>query len=813
MKNLFILVCLATSFSSVFSQDYWKSSEAGGKRMVALQEQIWTAGDSTLFLLDDEGNIMEDLYEKHGFDYKEFTDLSSNAGKVALSTRTGTYLFSSPTTYEFFSEVFESVCLTVDSSFYAGNSKGLFKRINNAFELISDENRVYELEKLGEEIFINVFNRSYSNPTTSLRRFKNGVYDTIFIRDIADGVGGSPIGGGEYRISSRGTFLRLGRNYVLEYDGSEWHYEEFENVNDIIYADFGLEEKLLVNPLGKISRYNGLDITLFSQKDGVLLSNTENPVVCSDVLMHNGNYYVLDDKMIYHNKAGVDPFVADHLYLDANTLKGRLSHNGNLFLDNENGIADLKIKDSSAFVFSANLWIAAKNEVGDLKTAYDTFGAGSSITPWESGMYNDDFSFNQPNFIKVTAAEIQYHRDNFNATTYEMPHGIQYWPGNGDVSKGEMERLAPYVDVDGNGFYSPNTGDYPAILGDQMIYIIVNDSRSPTGSNPDAIGLEMHISVFAWDSEEPYLANTFFTNHRIINRSGIDYPEFKAGFWMDTDLGNPSDDFMGCDSINNVFYTYNGDAEDDEFGGFATGFGVNPPAYGVKVLCDNMDGFMFYQLSLEPREPQDYYQLLNNRQIDSRKHMYNGLPSNYMYSGNPLTNQGDTEVNAGNIPNDRRGLMTFPKTSLMAGETISYTLAHGYARKENPNNYLENVGELISQLNQAEEFISSLKGTIPTYFPNSYACNLVGVDENAKNLDAVNLYPNPSNGSVSLRSSAFMQNVVVYSATGTLVHQQSISASKSAEVKLDKTLPNGIYLVEIKLQNGEKLRKKLSLMR
>jgi hypothetical protein len=100
------------------------------------------------------------------------------------------------------------------------------------------------------------------------------------------------------------------------------------------------------------------------------------------------------------------------------------------------------------------------------------------------------------------------------------------------------------------------------------------------------------------------------------------------------------------------------------------------------------------------------------------------------------------------------------------------------------------------------------------YFPEQRCEDYTSISESSKVIeDDINLYPNPSIGSVSLRSSAFMQNVLVYSATGSLVHQQSISASKNVELKLDKSLPNGIYLVEIKFQNGEKLRKKLSLMR
>ncbi len=100
------------------------------------------------------------------------------------------------------------------------------------------------------------------------------------------------------------------------------------------------------------------------------------------------------------------------------------------------------------------------------------------------------------------------------------------------------------------------------------------------------------------------------------------------------------------------------------------------------------------------------------------------------------------------------------------------------------------------------------------YFPEQRCEDYTSISESSKVImDVVNLYPNPTNGYVSLRSTGLMKEVVVHNATGTLVHQQTISASSTAEIHLGKTLPNGIYMVEVELINGEKKRKKLSLMR
>jgi hypothetical protein len=810
MKNIFALLCITLGLSTLQAQDYWKRTPIQANQIVAVGGQIWATGYGTLYLLNDEGDVVEDLYEKWGFNFTRVKDISGNAGTVALATDSGTYLFSGTSSYDFFPEVFESVHVAIDRKLYTGNKNGLFERVDDEFRLISAQHEVYEIEKLDEEIFVNSSPKKSYGLEGTLHIFKDNKYDTVNIESISPELELSGVrGGGVYKISATGTFLRIGRDFVLEKTpNNDWELYHYEESEGFCFADISQNEKLIALGEDFFAQIKNGDTTIFSGKDGVL-THGKNQI--SDLMIMGDRYVVLDREYIYVANSDVQPLLnEDHVVIDANSLKGTLDYNGNLFRNKKEFKPGLTTSDSLGFAFGSNLWAAAKTSTGDLRTSYETFNNGDNVYgPWYGGVYQDELRPKQSTLVKVTKAEIEYHLANFNDPTYVTPLGIKNWPGNGDVANGESELLAPYVDTDGNGVYSPSTGDYPAIIGDQMAYVIINDAQN-TFNNYQAIGLEVHISVFAWDSNEPYLANTIFTNYRIINRSGENFPEFKVGFWQDMDLGNSDDDFVGCDSINNVFYCYNG--RDDDIGGF----GLNPPAYGTKVLCSSLDGFMSWNIRdyvYENPIPDAVHLLLNNQHPDTSMHTFEGVPTKFMFAGDPMSNTGDTEINSNNSPYDRRGLGTFPKTSLMAGETISYTLAHSYARKESPDNHLENIGELISQLNKAEDHLSNLRGSVPFEWPNSYACNLVGVDNNIKNIDVVNMYPNPTNGSVSLRSSTIMQNVEVYSITGSLVHQQSISSSKTAEVKLDKTLPNGIYLLEIKLQNGEKTRKKLNLMR
>ena len=50
--------------------------------------------------------------------------------------------------------------------------------------------------------------------------------------------------------------------------------------------------------------------------------------------------------------------------------------------------------------------------------------------------------------------------------------------------------------------------------------------------------------------------------------------------FIDGALGDPFDDYVGCDVNRGLGYVYNGDGVDEDNTGFL-GYGANPPAVGV----------------------------------------------------------------------------------------------------------------------------------------------------------------------------------------------------------------------------------------
>ena len=59
-----------------------------------------------------------------------------------------------------------------------------------------------------------------------------------------------------------------------------------------------------------------------------------------------------------------------------------------------------------------------------------------------------------------------------------------------------------------------------------------------------------------------------FYSYKIMNRSTESLNETYFGQWVDPDLGNYQDDYVGCDVSLGLGYCYNGDAEDDGASGY-----------------------------------------------------------------------------------------------------------------------------------------------------------------------------------------------------------------------------------------------------
>jgi len=185
---------------------------------------------------------------------------------------------------------------------------------------------------------------------------------------------------------------------------------------------------------------------------------------------------------------------------------------------------------------------------------------------------------------------------------YTIPDIILNWPAHGPPG-GYDYILAPFWDVDGDGAYNPLNGDFPyyeyinegitddpdclrprnrrpKLFGDHTFWWVYNDKGNlHTETGGDAIGMEFRAQAFAFTTNDELNDMTFY-NYNIINRSTFILYETYFGVWTDADLGNPTDDYVGCDVKRGLGYCYNGEEVDEDHSG-TPGYGAQPPAIGI----------------------------------------------------------------------------------------------------------------------------------------------------------------------------------------------------------------------------------------
>jgi hypothetical protein len=302
--------------------------------------------------------------------------------------------------------------------------------------------------------------------------------------------------------------------------------------------------------------------------------------------------------------------------LDINNVRTTIMTGGDMWWDLNTARYEVPKGGDAHSIFSGALWVGGLDAGGQLKVAAMTYRqTGNDF--WPGPLDTTSVSIDGATCAafdrhwKITRKEV----DDFVAYTqgtgpsgYTIPLVIQSWPGNGDASLGQGHYLAPFVDVDGDGFYNWSAGDFPGydvngtlgctkfqLFGDQSLWWVFNDKgniHSETGAA--SIGLEVHAQAFAFSTNDE-INNMTFYQYKIINRSTVSLNQTYFGQWTDADLGAYDDDYVGCDVIRGLGYTYNGDQNDGASALPTIGtYGANPPAVGVDFfegpIADPGDG-------------------------------------------------------------------------------------------------------------------------------------------------------------------------------------------------------------------------------
>jgi hypothetical protein len=168
----------------------------------------------------------------------------------------------------------------------------------------------------------------------------------------------------------------------------------------------------------------------------------------------------------------------------------------------------------------------------------------------------------------------------------------QEWP----AAKG-----APFYDANNDGIYTPQfetvggievpktfpAADEPGIAkADQVVWFVANDIRAGRSPwNTESMGLEQQVTIWGYNTSG-VTGNILFKKIKLIYKGTATTPvnglltDAYICHWSDPDLGDATDDYVGCDTVLSVGYVYNGGPVDREYQKYR----IIPPSVGYDFL-------------------------------------------------------------------------------------------------------------------------------------------------------------------------------------------------------------------------------------
>lgn len=554
--------------------------------------------------------------------------------------------------------------------------------------------------------------------------------------------------------------------------------------------------------------------------------------------------------------------------LEINNIKAAITADGGLFWNNSTATFEVPSGSGKQTISAGGLWIGGYDAGGNLHVAAQTYrqnGVDFFPGPIDTkNAYNYSYDSTYNRVWKIKKCSIDAYYNFLSGGTI----GLNPLIGNGPLhDTAGMQTinswpafdmygapLAPFYDVNLDGYYDPSVGDVPLIKGDEAVFFVFNDARNPhTESFSQSLGIEIRGMAYAYNcSNDSALANTIFVHYEILNKSGITYDSVFIGAFSDIDIGWYNDDYVACDVARGAYYGYNGNAIDGS--GQPSAYGATPPAQGVVLLkgpnaapngyddqcgmlpnetncgdgiTDNeqlgMSRFMTYNnnnnsVNGAPSTADNYYQYLSGSWKNGSAWTFGGdatsqnaPATNFMFPGtsdvvgyseggtvsNPITLVDWSEQTSNNLPGDRRGLGSFgPFTLASGGLPNTIDIAYVYARASSGDN-LSSITALQSRIDSVRTKFNSAPYNI---IPACGCGNLTGIKEQVA-VPYFALFPNPATESITLNYKANTNRVTIeiYNTTGQLVKKTDGNFNSEKSISI-KDLSSGLYV--LKLQDG-----------
>ena len=392
----------------------------------------------------------------------------------------------------------------------------------------------------------------------------------------------------------------------------------------------------------------------------------------------------------------------EFILYDANQIRSWVGNNGHIVSHIPTGDSGLEWPKGSGYtaVFASGLWVAGMVD-GSVRSAAAEFTSEfqpgiiiyDPVTQTSSGPDSpNDARFQVSSIDKGDNADVTSPNYNREYSTWPAADGAPAHDGefftdtnlNGVWDDGE-----PWDDFDVDGIYDGPDGvmisgeDPPQMIGDQMHWFVINDAEPNTHSNlwsTEPLGIEVQTTVFGFDRADP-LGNVMFLKWLVINKSGGDIDDMYLSIWSDADLGDATDDYVGCDTTLSIGYFYNGGQTDQDYGSKPPSVGYDffqgpiVPSVGDTALISGreiadfrnlpMTSFVYYingdPFLDDPETADEAYNYMQGLSVTGEvfhERFDETLPiSRFIYPGDPNTRSGWTAYDD-LVPGDMRGMMS-----------------------------------------------------------------------------------------------------------------------------------------------------------
>lgn len=514
--------------------------------------------------------------------------------------------------------------------------------------------------------------------------------------------------------------------------------------------------------------------------------------------------------------------------LQRNNVRATVQSNGALFLGGEFITAPEAGQPENATIYASGLWLGGVDPAGNLKLAAQLYNENGK-SDFAAGLYHPQAPDAPPmnKIWRVTREQVLAHIADFQdngAIDNPIPE-VFAWPATGNAFfeaynpdqpalTSTSQGLAGYWDRDGTGTYDPDRGDHPVlpvrncvisppIIPNEMLWFTFHDQTPHTQSLANRLDVEVQATVFSYGCLEPDnpLNNTVFVHYKLISHNVEHTDDMFFGAFTDFDIGNPNDDFMGCDTSRNLIFAYNGDAVDEG------AYGTTAPAMALQMLRGPLSQFG-EELSLAhimpfeqgsgingtPQNAVEYYRLLTGSRRD-------GVPLEAFgsnYPGDPNDPNSDSEVSAGNAPGDRRVVSSYGPFRLQPGAVNEIILGYTYTQSPDATP-LQNVADMYGRADIVQAYFDNCFEN----FQQSCSPVISATDEFSGAGFDMKVMPNPAINEVLVQlSDAKAQRLVLYDVIGKKV-MEVLPNNRTSEWRLSVGhLPAGMYWLKVQDEHG-----------